>query len=84
MSFLGELGGRGRFYGVEEGEGDADEGKTGCELFHFVIRNGSRPIHFALDGVGSSLLRQKQFKLDMGSGFGDRKLSGGICHKTIK
>ena len=44
MSFLGELGGRGRFYGIEEGEGDADEGKTGCELFHFVIRNGSKPI----------------------------------------
>jgi hypothetical protein len=66
MSFLGELGGGGRFYGVEEGEGDADEGKTGCELFHFVIRNGSKPIHFALDGVGSSLLRQKTVQIRYG------------------
>ena len=66
MCCLRKLGGGGSFYRVDEGEGDADEGETGCELFHFVIRNGSKPIHFALDGVGSSLLRQKTIQVRYG------------------
>ena len=60
MGCLGELGSGGRFYGVEEGEGDADEGKTGCELFHFVFCNSSRPSCCALDGNCSGFAPPKK------------------------